>query len=50
MTNRQERRNMIEFIVSMSCYSREQMVVMTDEEVEYLYDKTYKFVEDRREY
>ncbi|MCP8969907.1 BH0509 family protein [Ectobacillus ponti] len=38
---REERKNMIEFIEKTKGMGREQLVFMTDEEVEHIYNVTY---------
>jgi len=39
--NRAERKNMIDFIEKMRGISKEQLIYMTDSEIEYIYNRTY---------
>ncbi|MDG4657320.1 BH0509 family protein [Ectobacillus antri] len=43
---REERRNMIEFIEKKKGLQRDELMYMTDEEVEYIYDVTYFMYEE----
>lgn len=39
--SRQERRNMIEFITKIREFKKENLMYMTDEEIEHIYNSTY---------
>lgn len=48
--SRQERRNMIEFITRNRRFDNENLMYMTDDEIEHIYNSTYyhfeEFIED----
>ncbi|MBB5325003.1 hypothetical protein HNQ34_002102 [Anoxybacillus tepidamans] len=44
--SRAERRNMIEFIEKVKGIDREQLVYMTDAEIEHIYNQTYYHYEE----
>lgn len=46
MIKREERRNMIDFIEKKKEIEREELLYMTDEEVEHIYNVTYFFSEE----
>jgi len=50
MMSRQERKNMIEFITKNRKFEKENLMYMTDDEIEHIYNSTYynfqEFVED----
>jgi hypothetical protein len=39
--SREERKNMIEFITKMRGLNKEQLLYMTDAEIEHIYNQTY---------
>lgn len=39
--SRQERRNMIEFIEKMRGFDQDQLMCMTDADIEHIYESTY---------
>ncbi|WP_299088920.1 BH0509 family protein [uncultured Metabacillus sp.] len=46
MMNRQERKNMIEFIKTMKEIDKETLLYMTDEDIEHIYSTVYNsFIE-----
>ncbi|ASA97998.1 MULTISPECIES: BH0509 family protein [Anoxybacillus] len=44
--SREERKNMIEFITKLRSFNQEQLVYMTDEEIEHIYNQTYYHYEE----
>ncbi|OAO77402.1 hypothetical protein A0O32_2557 [Anoxybacillus flavithermus] len=46
MMSREERKNMIEFITKLRSFNQEQLVYMTDEEIEHIYNQTYYHYEE----
>ncbi|GGJ61462.1 hypothetical protein GGR02_001170 [Anoxybacillus voinovskiensis] len=44
--SRAERKNMIEFIEKVKGMTREQLVYMTDAEIEHIYNQTYYHYEE----
>lgn len=46
MMSREERKNMIEFITKLRGFNQEQLVYMTDEEIEHIYNQTYYHYEE----
>ncbi|MBU8908778.1 BH0509 family protein [Desertibacillus haloalkaliphilus] len=43
--SRQERANMITFIEKVKGYGRNELMVMTDADIEYIYNRTYDLYE-----
>ena len=44
--SRIERKNMIEFIMKMRKFENNNLMYMTDEEIEHIYNRTYHHVEE----
>ncbi|WP_017729360.1 BH0509 family protein [Halalkalibacterium ligniniphilum] len=42
---RQERENMVKFLIQMKGFTHQTLMVMTDEDVEHLYTRAYSFHE-----
>ena len=44
--SRAERKNMIDFIAKMKGIAKEQLIYMTDSEIEHIYNRTYYHYEE----